>query len=198
MKVMKYGHACVRLEYDNHVLVVDPGLWSEPAALNDADAILVTHEHLDHIDVDRLKNLDVPVFAPVGAAIDELEAIPISPGEVFSAAGFRVHAVGGRHASIYGSEPDCANVGYIVNDSLYHPGDALFVPDEAIDTLLVPIFGPWVKTCEAIDFVRAVLPRRVVAIHDGQLNERGIDSVGRWIAGQTEAEYLWLASAETA
>ena len=46
MKLTKYTHACVRLEKESGVLVLDPGTFSESAeALAGADAVLVTHEH---------------------------------------------------------------------------------------------------------------------------------------------------------
>lgn len=109
MQITKYTHACVRLEHDGGVLVIDPGTWSEPAALAGADAVLVTHEHADHIDVLRLAGLGVPVHAPAEADIPRLEVTGMSSGAEFTAAGFRVRAVGGRHASVYGGRPDCAN-----------------------------------------------------------------------------------------
>src|SRR4051794_38617990 len=46
---------------------------------------------------------------------------------------------------VYGDEPSCANLGYVVEGTLYHPGDALDVPEEDVETLLVPIQGAWVK-----------------------------------------------------
>ncbi|MGH3760903.1 MBL fold metallo-hydrolase, partial [Actinophytocola sp.] len=105
MRITKYTHACVRLEHDGRVLVIDPGTWSEAYALTGADAVLVTHEHTDHVDVLRLAGLGVPVYAPRDAAIPGLEVIGVSAGEEFTAAGFRVRAVGGRHAVIYGGQP---------------------------------------------------------------------------------------------
>ena len=53
MRLTKYAHACVRVE-DGGVLVVDPGIFTDPEALAGADAVLVTHEHPDHIDVKAL------------------------------------------------------------------------------------------------------------------------------------------------
>lgn len=111
MRITKYTHACVRLEREGRVLVIDPGVWSEPGALTGADAVLVTHEHADHIDVLRLAGLGVPVYAPADANIPGLEVIGVSSGVEFSVADFRVRAVGGRHAFIYDGQPDCANLG---------------------------------------------------------------------------------------
>jgi L-ascorbate metabolism protein UlaG (beta-lactamase superfamily) len=197
MRITKYTHACVRLEHDGRVLVIDPGTWSEPAALTGADAVLVTHEHADHVDVLRLNGLGVPVYAPDEARIPGLEITGVSPGAEFTAAGFRVRAVGGRHAFIYGGRPDCANLGYIVDEAVYHPGDSLHVPDQPVETLLVPAQGSWMKTAEAIDFVKAVKPRRAFAIHDAQLNDRGLSSVNGWLAEETDCGYRYLSPGES-
>ncbi|MFG3259546.1 MBL fold metallo-hydrolase [Streptomyces sp. NPDC048172] len=204
MRITKYTHACVRLEQDGRVLVIDPGTWSEPAALAGADAVLVTHEHADHVDVLRLAGLGVPVHAPAEAHLPGLPGLPglevtrVSSGARFEAGGFRVRAVGGRHASIYGGQPDCANLGYVIEDEVYHPGDALHVPDQPVGTLLVPVQGSWMKTAEAIDFVRAVAPRRAFAIHDAQLNERGLSSVNGWLTEETDCGYRYLRPGESA
>jgi L-ascorbate metabolism protein UlaG (beta-lactamase superfamily) len=190
MQITKYTHACVRLEQDGRILVIDPGEWSEPEALESADAVLVTHEHSDHIDAARL--------AAAGLDIDDVEVTRVSSGQVFEAAGFTVTAVGDRHAQIYGGLPDCPNLGYIVDGRVYHPGDALFVPDQPIDTLFVPAQGSWLKLAEAIDFVRTIGPKRTIPIHDAGLHERGLASVNAWYERVTDSGYRWLAPGETA
>lgn len=197
MRITKYTHACVRLEAEGRVLVIDPGTWSEPTALIGADAVLVTHEHSDHIDILRLAGLGVPVYAPAGADVAPLTVVPVSPGDQFTAAGFPVVALGGRHAHIYDEQPDCPNLGYLVGAELYHPGDSLHIPEEPVDTLLVPAQGSWLKMAEAIDFVKAVNPRRAFAIHDAQINERGLASVNGWLAETTNNGYRYLAPGES-
>lgn len=191
----KYTHACVRLEADGATLVIDPGTWSEPMALRGVDAVLVTHEHSDHIDVLRLTGLGARVYAPAGADITGPDITWVQPGEIFTAAGFTVQAVGGKHATIYGGQPACANLGYIVDGGLYHPGDSLHVPgpDHHIETLLVPLQASWLKTAEAIDFVKAVAPERAFGIHDGQINDRGLASTNAWIGEEGGHGYRWLA-----
>jgi L-ascorbate metabolism protein UlaG (beta-lactamase superfamily) len=202
LRITKFTHACVRLEHAGRVLVIDPGVWSEPRALRGADAVLVTHEHVDHVDVLRLVGLGVPVFAPAGADLTldglALAVTEVRAGETFTAAGLPVRAVGGRHATIYGGQPDCANLGYVVGDSVYHPGDSLHVPEVPVETLLVPAQASWLKLNEAIDFVRAVRPERAFPIHDAQLNERGLESVNGWMSEETDAGYRYLAPGETA
>ncbi|SBT41150.1 MBL fold metallo-hydrolase [Micromonospora auratinigra] len=199
MKITKWTHACVRIEHEGRVLVIDPGTWSEPAALVGADAVLLTHEHTDHVDVLRLAGLGVPVFAPKGARLPgpvPLEVTRVTPGERFDAAGFPVTAVGGRHALIHDGQPDCANLGYVVDDALYHPGDALALPDRPVRTLLLPAQGSWLKLTEAISFATTIGADRTVAIHDAQLNDRGLASVHGWF-GETVPGYRPLAPGET-
>ncbi|MEU5942057.1 MBL fold metallo-hydrolase [Micromonospora sp. NPDC047548] len=201
MRIMKYTHACVRLERDGRVLVVDPGTWSEPGALAGADAVLVTHEHTDHIDVLRLAGLGVPVFAPEGAELPALAPLPVHrvrAGQRFTAAGFAVTAVGGRHATIHDGQPGCANLGYVVDDEVYHPGDSLHLPGQPVRTLLVPAQASWLKLTEAIGFARAVGAARMHPIHDAQLNDRGLASVNGWFAETLGDGYRYLAPGETA
>ncbi|MCX4911457.1 MBL fold metallo-hydrolase [Streptomyces sp. NBC_00878] len=197
MRITKYTHACVRLEHEGRVLVIDPGTWSEPAALRGADAVLVTHEHADHIDVLRLAGLGVPVYAPADAHIPRPATIGVSSGTEFTAAGFRVRAVGGRHAFIHDGQPDCANLGYVIDEAVYHPGDSLHVPGQPIETLLVPAQGSWMKTAEAISFVKAIEPQRAFPIHDAQINHRGLSSVNGWLAESTDCGYRYLAPGDS-
>ncbi|MFE5852316.1 MBL fold metallo-hydrolase [Streptomyces sp. NPDC056500] len=199
VRITKYTHSCVRLEHDGGgTLIIDPGVWSEPEALTGADAVLVTHEHNDHVDLLRLKGLGVPVYAPKSARLPGLDFTGVVPGEEFTAAGFRVTAQGGQHARIYGDLPDCANLGYLVENRVYHPGDSLCPPDRPVETLLVPLRGSWMKTDEAIDFVRAVQPERAYGIHDGQINERGLGSLNGWLANACGDCYRWLPPGSSA
>ncbi|BCJ62696.1 MBL fold metallo-hydrolase [Micromonospora endophytica] len=200
MRITKYTHACVRLEHDGRVLVIDPGTWSEPRALAGADAVLVSHEHTDHVDVLRLAGLGVPVFVPEEAVLPDLAPLPVArvrAGERFTAAGFDVTAVGGRHATIHGGQPDCANLGYLVADEIYHPGDSLTPPGRPVRTLLVPAQASWLKLTEAIDFAVAAGAAQVFPIHDAQLNERGLASVNGWFS-ETVPGYRHLAPGQTA
>lgn len=186
MRIVKYTHSCVRLEGDGAVLVVDPGSFSERAALDGVDAVLITHEHADHLDVDALADAlgrrpsvtvyTHPEVAPRLAALDGA-VTTVDSGQSFDAAGFAVRAYGGWHAEIHPDVPRVVNLGFLIADtqtSVYHPGDSFDVPDGAfVDTLFVPVSGPWLKVSESVDFVRAVRPRRAYALHDGLLNDIG-------------------------
>lgn len=175
MQLTKFAHACVRLADGDRALVIDPGVWSDPdAALDGVDAVLITHEHADHVDYDRVraalgKDPRRRVWAP-RPVVDELrvgdQAVAVAAGETFQAGGFAVRTFGGQHALIHPSIPVVANVGYLVEGSVYHPGDSLVVPDVAVDVLLLPTIAPWSKAAEVIDFAVSVRAPRVHQIHD--------------------------------
>lgn len=185
MRITKYTHACLRLEHSGGVLVIDPGVFSEPEALEGADAVLITHEHVDHIDIDKLRvaaarqpALTVHTHPDVEAQLTDLDAdvFAVSPGEEFVAAGMTVRAHGGQHAIIHPDIPRVVNVGFVIDapdGTIYHPGDSFHVPDEEIATLFVPVSAPWLKLSESIDFARAVRPQRAFALHDSLLVDAG-------------------------
>jgi L-ascorbate metabolism protein UlaG (beta-lactamase superfamily) len=192
MRLTKYGHACVRLDGGGQALVIDPGVYSEPASLSGATAVLITHEHADHVDVDMLaaaRAADPALTVYTHSALaEELGAVAVEVGDTFTAAGFSVRVVGGVHAEIIDGLPGCPNVGYIV-DGVYHPGDALFVPAEPVETLLVPASGPWVKLGEVITFAREVRPARAFPIHDINLSDHGIESFDGWLEETAGTDY---------
>ena len=62
-----------------------------------------------------------------------------------------------------------------------------------MDTLLVPASAPWLKLGEALDFVRAVKPRRAYPIHDATLSVLGQQNVAGWMTARSGTDYTWLA-----
>lgn len=175
MRITKFGHACVRLEFDDQVVVIDPGVFTQDEAVDGAGAVLITHEHPDHYDPSKLRLTDAPIFTIDAVARQIREGAPdvaervtvVSPGEEFDA-GLPVRAVNELHAVIHPEFERFHNSGYVVTGdvTVYHPGDSLELPDREIDVLLAPSSAPWLKASEAIDFVRAVGAPRNLAIHD--------------------------------
>jgi L-ascorbate metabolism protein UlaG (beta-lactamase superfamily) len=192
MRLTKLGHSCVRLERDGQTLVIDPGGFSEPDAAVGADAVLITHEHPDHLDEGRLRaavearpGVEIWSNLSVVAQLQDIGARvhPVGDGDTFTAAGFDVQVHGTDHAAIHPDIPIVRNVGFLIDRSVFDPGDALTVPDAPVAALLLPIHAPWLKASEAIDYVRAVAPARTFALHDGMLNDRGLGLVDRIFSG---------------
>ncbi|MEU6476746.1 MBL fold metallo-hydrolase [Streptomyces sp. NPDC047017] len=209
MQLTKFGHACVRVEKDGRRLVIDPGGLTRPEALDGADAVLVTHEHFDHFSEEALRGaardnpaLRIWTTTAVAARLDGIggRVTAVGEGAAFTAAGFDVSVHGTWHAVIHPDIPRVGNVGFLVDGALFHPGDALTVPDAAVETLLLPVHGPWSTTGQLIDYVREVGPRQVCAIHDGALNDTGTAMVGGLLGDNgpgTGARYQQLSAGES-
>ena len=181
MQLTKFGHSCVRIDDGDRTLVLDPGAFSDlDPALDGADAVLITHEHIDHVNGDRLRaaaqaDPRLRIWAPAGVAASFADlgeqVVAVGAGESFEAAGFPVRTFGGQHALIHPLIPIVANVGYLIGESVYHPGDSFVVPPAPVSTLLFPAVAPWSKMAEVIDFVVAVRAPKALPIHDGIVND---------------------------
>lgn len=187
MRITKFGHACVRVEYGGRTVVLDPGVWSQVDAVDGADAVLITHEHPDHYDPEKLRATDAPVFTIEAVASRIRDDAPdvaerltvVTPGEELEA-GLPVRVVGELHAVIHPELPRFHNSGYVItagDQRVYHPGDALTPPGEDVDVLCAPVSAPWLKASEAIDFARLVKAPRNLGIHDRVYSREGLTIV---------------------
>jgi L-ascorbate metabolism protein UlaG (beta-lactamase superfamily) len=185
MKLTKHEHACVVLEKDGTSVVIDPGSFSSGAAeiIAGADAILITHEHMDHVNEAAITGAltarpDLRLYGPAvlggGLAAHQDQFTPVTAGDELAVGSFAVTVHGSKHAVIHPDIPVVPNVGYLVDGSVYHPGDAYFVPEAPVSVLLLPTSGPWMKIGEAADYVRAVKPQQIVQIHEMLLSDIGL------------------------
>lgn len=191
MRLTKHAHACIQVEHDGTQIVIDPGGFTPrtPSLLEVADVVLVTHAHGDHVSYDALTGAmraraHLVVYGPesvAGPLRDEFgeRVRAIAAGDEFAIAGLEVSVHGGLHAAVVPGVERDANVGYLIGGRVFHPGDSVEPPGIAVDTLLVPISGPWIKLSEAVEFVTAVNPRRAIAIHEALLSHIGRELAGR-------------------
>lgn len=188
MELTHFGHSCLHVDLGGTRVLFDPGNFSHGfEGITGLSAILITHQHPDHADPNRLPAL---VEANPGAALyaDPQTAAQlgdgwtaVNVGDEFTVDGLTVRGAGGRHAVIHPEIPVIDNISYLIGDAehpakLMHPGDALFVPGEPVEVLATPAAAPWMKISEAVDYLRAVGPRHAVPIHQGIIapDARGI------------------------
>lgn len=183
MKVYKYVHSCILLEDQGRGLLFDPGAFGfaegrvDPDKFIDLDAIVITHNHPDHLDIDALRSIaaaNSKALILTNAQIAEqlrqtgLEATVFEEGQK-QCGPFTIDALRARHGPILIPEPQ--NCAYRVNGQLIHPGDS-FDPLIAETwsgppLLLLPVAAPWMREIDALAFAKAVRPAAVFPIHDG-------------------------------
>ncbi|WP_439592476.1 MBL fold metallo-hydrolase [Microbacterium sp.] len=209
MRVTKFEHAALRVDLEGRSLLIDPGSFTLPLDdLAHVVAVVLTHEHPDHWTSDHLDRIrkavpDVPIYGPQGVAnaAGGYDIIVVSPGDTATVEPFTLRFFGGTHAVIHESIPVIDNVGVLVNDELYYPGDSYSVPKGVeVGLLAAPIGAPWLKIGEAMDFVLAVAPRRAFGTHDMTLSVAGHTMHHarlKWATEQGGGEYLALAAGES-
>lgn len=187
MRITKFGHACVRIESGATTVVIDPGCFTEPDAVDAVSAVLITHEHPDHYLPEHLGRTDAPIFT-IAAVAERIRSdapeiaervVVVQPGDTFDI-GIAVQAVGERHAVIHPDYERFFNTGYLLNveeQRIYHPGDSFSWPDSEVDLLCLPVSAPWLKVADAIDFARSVGAVRNLAIHDRVYSDAGLTMI---------------------
>lgn len=204
MRVTKQEHACLIVETAAKSLVVDPGVYTTAlVGLTDVVAIVITHEHGDHWSDEQLnrildRNPGIPIFGTAGVAraATKFEITVVTAGQIHEAGPFTLAFFGEKHAVIHESIPVIDNVGVLINDTLYYPGDSFTVPEGVrVNTLASPVGAPWLKIAEAMDFVLAVRPQRAFATHEMVLSTAGKALGGdrlRWATEQGGGEWFAL------
>lgn len=207
MKLTKYQHACFTVEHEGKLIVIDPGTFTtDLGALDDVSAIVVTHKHTDHFDPTALQALiarspDALIYAPeevLHTLGDSLPSQAVAAGDIISQGPFTLEFTGGQHAVIHDSIPPLENVGVLINDRIYYPGDSFADPVKKIDVLALPVAAPWMRISEAIDFLLTVSPRYAFPTHDAICSDAGkqvVDGVISQFAAESGITYRRLANA---
>lgn len=209
MRVTKFEHAALRLDANGKTLLIDPGSFTTPLDdLEDLVGVVITHEHPDHWTPDHLDRFlraapGTPIYAPSGVAraAAEYDITVVAPGDTVEVGGFALRFFGGTHEVIHSSLPTVENVGVLVNDELYYPGDSYAVPEGVeVGTLAAPLGAPWLKIGEAMDYVLAVAPRRAFGTHDMTLSVIGRNMHRQrlqWATEQGGGEFFTLEPGES-
>ncbi len=187
IKIRWLGHDGFFLE-KNIKIVIDPYRISKPI---EADMILLSHNHFDHMNTDDLKKVSTKKTTIVAAkeCMDKLDNIPyrektsLLPGDEKTINGIKIRAV--RAYNVDKINPDTKKpfhpkednkIGFLINmdgTTIYHTGDTDLIPEMnnlRPDVLLVPVSGTYVMTVsEAVQAVNAIKPKVVVPMHYGAI-----------------------------
>ncbi len=174
MKIQKFLHSCLSVEIQGQRIVIDPGGWSSPAAeIGAADVILITHEHQDHFNVQKIKDLLTLRQATIIAnesitkllAAEGITARIIEGGQTMTMREFTIEAITAPHGDLPVPKPH--NIGYLINKTLFAPGDSFaFTLTETPRVIALPIAAPWGTTTRAVELGLSLKPAHIIPVHE--------------------------------
>ena len=198
MKLTKFQHACLVLEQGHETIVIDPGVFTHDFIMpRHVLAIVVTHNHPDHCDptlVERIhKTFPKAVLVAHESITSQFPTIPSEPvvaGETRQAGSFSLRFFGGEHAPISPGIEVPPNLGILVNEQLYYPGDSFFAPqlEVQLEALALPVSAPWLTIDHVFSFLTKTRPALAFPTHDAILSADGQALVDRMVGGIANAE----------
>jgi L-ascorbate metabolism protein UlaG (beta-lactamase superfamily) len=220
------GHSTVLIEMGEARVLTDPVLSDRVSFLRrasgtlptdtyrDIDVVVISHLHLDHLDIPSLRMLgpDTSIVVPRGAGrymrrVGFKQVEELAPGKSIEVNGVQVRATPADHSGFrppFG--PTAEAVGYVfehAGESVYFAGDTDLFPEmtdlEGVDLALLPVWG-WgprlgpghMDPERAADALRVIKPRATVPIHWGTLWPMGM---GRVMPHRLEKPPLEFAAA---
>lgn len=189
MKLTKFQHACVVVEDNSTTALIDLGTFTHDfIAPKHLDIIIVTHDHPDHFDEPRIRALleahpqaTLVAHESISGKFTDYNTIAAVPGEPITVAGMTLQYFGGEHASIAPSIPTPPNLGVLINNRFYYPGDSFALPTIPIEVLALPVSAPWLRLNDTFSFLTAVKPTVAFPTHDAILSNEGKALVDRMI-----------------
>lgn len=182
MKLTKFQHACFVIEKDGRSLVVDPGSFTRDFIVpHHVDGIVITHEHPDHFDEKLVSTIlevnpkaTIIAHETISGRFTEYNAVAAKVGEPYTVGAFTLQFFGGQHAHIADSIQTPPNLGVLIDNTVYYPGDSFEAPAMLkVSVLALPASAPWLKASEAMDFLARVKPAFAFPTHDAILSSDG-------------------------
>ncbi len=181
LEITFIGHGTLMFSYGGKVIHVDP--WTRFTDYKDfpkADIILVTHEHMDHLDkkaIDTLKKDGTRIVLTETCLQQTGEGTVMKNGDEKTVSGFKIEAV-----PAYNIAPDTRfhpkgkGNGYIIkfgDKKVYVAGDTENIPEmkslKGIDIAFLPMNRPYTMTPEmAADAAKIFRPSILYPYHYGE------------------------------
>lgn len=180
------GHAGFKIIYGNKKVYIDPYKLSKNYKnISDADIVLVTHNHFDHLSIEDLKNIinERTIIVSAQECLSQLkslqlkESIGIDPRDSVKVDDLKIETVPAYNVNKHFHPKDDRKIGFIVEfgkDRLYHTGDSDMIP-EMKDTnpsiVLIPVSGTYVMNAEeASQAVNQLInPKIAIPMHYGTI-----------------------------
>lgn len=204
MKLTKYQHACIVIEKEGTTLIVDPGTYSHDFIMpSRVDAIVITHEHPDHFDEKLVQSIltahpkaTIIAHENISGRFTNFNTIAAKTDTPYTVGSYTLQFFGGSHAPIAPSIATPPNLGVLIDNRLYYPGDSFVVPFGAqVGELALPVSAPWLKISDVMDFLAQVRPALAFPTHDAILSTEGKELVDRLlgaVAGGQGTQYKRL------
>jgi L-ascorbate metabolism protein UlaG (beta-lactamase superfamily) len=129
---------------------------------NDADIILISHNHFDHLSVDDLKHVigNNTTIVAAKECIEQLKNVRVAetkgvvPGDMLTVQGIPIETTAAYNTNKHFHPKADGKVGFIITLNkmrIYHTGDTDDIPEmngTDPDVALVPVSGTYVMTAE--------------------------------------------------
>ena len=177
------GHASFRWSRAGKTIYLDP--WKLSSEPHDADLVLITHPHFDHLDPADIAKVSGPktevvTVAECAAKLKEAGFFGtvrvVKPGEKVVAQGVSIEVVPAYNTDKNFHLKESGWAGFIVELDgvrLYHAGDTDFIPEMKeikTDVALLPVSGTYCMTAEqAAEAAKAINPKVAVPMHYGSI-----------------------------
>ncbi len=197
VEITHIHHSAVKIKTQDLVIYIDPYEVSD----EQADLILITHDHFDHFDTGSILKLQKPstkIIAPEilkGKIAGDLKTL--KPGDTFEALGLKITTIPSYNLTLPNHTKKKGYFGYaldVVGKRIYVPGDTDKTPEmtalKDIDLAFLPIAGPMMNEEEAASAVKEFQPKIVVPYHYGEVIGGGDPEKFAGLVGDSAKVYI--------
>jgi L-ascorbate metabolism protein UlaG (beta-lactamase superfamily) len=147
---------------NKRIIYIDPFQLSKRHKTKDADIVLVSHDHFDHLSIEDLTeivNSDTEIVA-AKECLGKLQDLPagrittLNPGERASPIGLVVEAIRAYNTNKKFHPKEDNKIGFVITvggHRIYHSGDTDIIPEMSglnPDIALLPVSGTYVMTAD--------------------------------------------------
>ncbi len=188
MRITKYEHACLDIQQDNTRIIIDPGVFTKSLTnLDYIDAVVITHIHGDHFDQSLInkiiaKNPDLKIWTTNEVAKELGDKATVArPQNIEKIGEVSLEFFGENHAEIDPETPVAQNLGVLIDNKLYYPGDSFTECPKPFEVLAVPASAPWLRIGQTIPLIKNSQCKQVFPTHNALLSEAGHSVTNIWL-----------------